>query len=92
MIRRAASLWGVLFVVAFPCVAVEVADYRFQDSLSSFIPGAPDLSPLGGGGFVDATVDATAVRGWAFPVQTGLDLDVTGLVGSALGMWGFLRD
>jgi hypothetical protein len=72
----------VVVVVALPVSAVEVADYQFADTLSSSIPGAPDLVALGGGGFVDTTVDATAVRGWAFPAQTGLDLDVTGLVGS----------
>jgi hypothetical protein len=67
---------------ALPVSAVEVADYQFYDNLSSSIPGAPDLVALGGGGFVDTIVDATPVRGWAFPVGTGLDLDVTGLVGS----------
>jgi hypothetical protein len=72
----------VVILVAVPVSAVEVADYQFDDSLSSSIPGAPDLVALGGGGFVDTSVDATSVRGWAFPVGTGLDLDITGLVGS----------
>jgi hypothetical protein len=83
--RPFAALVSIVTVcVALPVSAVEVADYQFADTLSSSIPGAPDLGFLGGGGFVDTTVDGTPVRGWGFPAQTGLDLDVTGLVGSSV--------
>jgi hypothetical protein len=81
--KRLATLVSIVTIsVALPVAAVEVADYRFEDTLSSSIPGAPDLAALGAGGFVDTTVDGTPVRGWAFTAQTGLDLDVTGLVAS----------
>jgi len=82
MNRLAALVSIVTVFVALPLSAIEVADFRFEDTLSSSVPGAPNLGSLGGGGFVDTTVDATSVRGWAFPTATGLDLDVTGMVSS----------
>jgi len=71
-----------ILVIALPASAQVVADYQFMNNLQSAVPGAPDLVPLGAGGFVPTVVDGAPVTGWAFPVQTGLDLDVTGLVGS----------
>jgi hypothetical protein len=71
-----------MVLVSVPASATLVADYQFIGNLSSSVSGAPDLASLGGGGFVVTTVDGVGVQGWGFPEQTGLDLDVTGLVGS----------
>jgi len=72
----------VAALTSMPVLADVVADYLFMGDLSSSVAGASDLSALGGGGFVGTTVDGCSITGWGFPEQTGLDLDVTGLVGS----------
>jgi len=62
--------------------AVEVADYRFQDSLASSIDGAPALVQRvpGRGGFVDTVVDGVTTRGWAFVDKAGFELPIAGLI------------
>lgn len=75
--------WLLVCATAMPAAhAVEVADYRFDDSLSSSIPGAPTLVEIapGGGQFIDTAVDGQAQRGWAFPDRAGFELPIDGLV------------
>jgi hypothetical protein len=62
--------------------AAEVADYRFADSHSSSIGGAPALQQIapGGGSFVDTVVDGVSQRAWAFPEGSGFSLPIAGLV------------
>ncbi len=82
MTPRAFALVAGMTLASVPASAALVADYQFIEDLSSSVPGAPDLVPLGGGGFVTTTVDGLPVHGWSFPEQSGLDLDVSGLLGS----------
>jgi hypothetical protein len=73
-------IFALVLVFAASGQAALVADYQFMDDLSSSVGGAADLNPLGGGSFVTASVDSCSVTAWGFPAQTGLDLDVSGLI------------
>jgi hypothetical protein len=57
-----------------------IADYRFDDSLASSVPGAPPLSPLiPAGSFQTATVDGRPDRVYAFPEGSGVSYPASGL-------------
>ncbi len=88
---------GTLGVLAGLCIApgsakaevcpagkCPVADYQFQNSRSSSVPGAPDLSDVSDNSvpntFMADTVDGTPQTVLAFPNQNGLSLGVSGLI------------
>jgi hypothetical protein len=60
--------------------AAEVADYRFDGTFESAIPGAPalqELEPFGGAFVMDDRIGRIA---WQFPAGSGLVMNVSGLV------------
>lgn len=75
------STTGVL-TVTLPSLAVNLkADYRFQNNLSSFVSGAPNLVDLGSTNtFGAATVDSQSTTVFNFAQQTGLQVSTAGLI------------
>ena len=55
-----------------------VADYQFQSTRSSTVPGAPDLVDVGGANtFITDTVDEVTRTVLSFPYDSGLSLSPT---------------
>ena len=65
---------------AVPAQAALVANYQFQNTLSSTIPTAPDLTPLAPGAYAPATIGGNPVTVYNFGRQGGLSLNTTGLI------------
>jgi len=65
---------------AVPAQAALVANYQFQNTLSSTIPTAPDLIPLAPGTYAPATIGGNPVTVYNFGRQGGLSLNTTGLI------------
>ena len=65
---------------ALPAHAVLVANYQFQNTLSSTIASAPDLTPLAPGTYSPATIGGNPVTVYNFGRQGGLSLNSTGLI------------
>ena len=57
-----------------------VADYRFDGTLSSSVPGAPDLVDLGTGSYVEADVNGVPSTVFQFEYGTGFSLDTSGVI------------
>jgi hypothetical protein len=71
-------LGGSLFSI--PIEADLVADYRFDGTLSSSVPGAPDLVHLGTGSYVEADVNGVPGTVFQFEYDTGFSLDTSGVI------------
>ncbi|HEX5719235.1 MAG TPA: LamG-like jellyroll fold domain-containing protein, partial [Thermoanaerobaculia bacterium] len=57
------------------------ASYQLRGTLSSDVPGAPDLTSLGAGNsFISEEIDGVSRQVLAFPKGNGLALNTTGLV------------
>jgi hypothetical protein len=68
-----------LFAQPAGAVVAPKADYRFHDSLSSSVPGAPALTDLGSGnGYASENVGGCMTRVHTFPKGNGLVLDASG--------------
>jgi len=65
---------------ALPAKAAVVANYQFQNTLSSTIPLAPDLVPFALGSYSSASIGGTPTTVYNFGKQQGLSLDATGLI------------
>ncbi len=57
-----------------------VADYRFDGTLSSSVPGAPDLVHLGTGSYVESDVNGVPSTVFQFEYDTGFSLDTSGVI------------
>lgn len=57
-----------------------VANYQFQNTLSSAIPAAPDLVPFGSGSFTTESIGGTPTSVYNFSQQQGLSLNTAGLI------------
>jgi hypothetical protein len=73
-----AGLWSL--GAALPAEAAEVANYQFQNTLSSTIPSAPDLVPFVLGSYSSASIGGIPTTVYNFGQQQGLSLDATGLI------------
>jgi hypothetical protein len=73
-----AGLWSL--AAALPAKAAVVANYQFQNTLSSTIPSAPDLVPFVLGSYSSVSIGGTPTTVYNFGKQQGLSLDVTGLI------------
>ena len=73
-----AGLWSL--GAALPAKAAVVANYQFQNTLSSTIPSAPDLVPFVLGSYSSASIGGTPTTVYNFGKQQGLSLDATGLI------------
>lgn len=73
-----AGLWSL--GAALPAKAVVVANYQFQNTLSSTIPTAPDLVPFISGTYSPATIGGTPTTVYNFGANQGLSLTTTGLI------------
>jgi hypothetical protein len=69
-----------LSLFSIPTEADLVADYRFDGTLSSSVPGAPDLVHLGTGSYVEADVNGVASTVFQFEYDTGFSLDTSGVI------------
>jgi hypothetical protein len=69
-----------LSLFSIPTEADLVADYRFDDTLSSSVPGAPDLVHLGTGSYVKADVNGVPGTVFQFEYDTGFSLDTSGVI------------
>ena len=69
------SLWATL-----PATAAVVANYQFQNTLSSTIPSAPDLVPFVLGSYSSESIGGTPATVYNFGTQQGLSLDAAGLI------------
>ncbi len=65
---------------ALPAKAAVVANYQFQNTLSSTIPSAPDLVPFVLGSYSSASIGGTPTTVYNFGIQQGLSLNTTGLI------------
>ncbi len=65
---------------ALPAKAAVVANYQFQNTLSSTIPTAPDLVPFVPGTYAPAIIGGTPTTVYNFGRNEGLSLDTTGLI------------
>ena len=72
------GLWSL--GAALPAKAAVVANYQFQNTLSSTIPSAPDLVPFVLGSYSSASIGGTPTTVYNFGKQQGLSLDTTGLI------------
>jgi len=72
----------VLFIAGASAKADLVADYRFQNSFASSVPGAPDLVPVGTGSsaFINDNVETVPAVVWSFSADRGLRLPLSGLL------------
>jgi hypothetical protein len=73
-----AGLWSLGAVL--PAKAAVVANYQFQNTLSSTIPSAPDLVPFVLGSYSSVSIGGTPTTVYNFGKQQGLSLDTTGLI------------
>jgi hypothetical protein len=73
-----AGLWSL--GAALPAKAAVVANYQFQNTLSSTIPSAPDLVPFVLGSYSSVSIGGTPTTVYNFGKQQGLSLDATGLI------------
>ena len=73
-----AGLWSL--GAALPAKAAVVANYQFQNTLSSTIPSAPDVVPLVLGSYSSASIGGTPTTVYNFGIQQGLSLNTTGLI------------
>ena len=73
-----AKLWSL--GATLPATAAVVANYQFQNTLSSTIPSAPDLVPFVLGSFSSASIGGTPTTVYNFGTQQGLSLNTTGLI------------
>jgi hypothetical protein len=73
-----AGLWSL--GAALPAKAAVVANYQFQNTLSSTIASAPDLVPFVLGSYSSASIGGTPTTVYNFGKQQGLSLDATGLI------------
>jgi len=69
-----------LSLFSIPVEADLVADYRFDNTLSSSVPGAPDLVHLGTGSYVEADVNGLPSTVFKFEYDTGFSLDTSGVI------------
>jgi hypothetical protein len=69
---------------ATPVGAAEVADYQFNDSFNSSVPGATAIAPFAGGdgAFATRSVYGQNDRVWVFGAADGLVLETAGLLQS----------
>lgn len=68
-------------LLAGSAAAVEVADYRFQDSYASSVGSAPALAPnLPGQSFSTESLNGVARRVLNFPIGAGVELSTAGLI------------
>jgi len=65
---------------ALPAKAAVVANYEFQNTLSSTILTAPDLVPFVLGTYAPAVIGGTPTTVYNFGQNEGLSLDTTGLI------------
>lgn len=65
---------------AMPAKAAVVANYQFQNTLSSSIHSAPDLVPFVLGSFTPASIGGSPTTVYNFGKQKGLSLDTTVLI------------
>jgi hypothetical protein len=65
---------------ALPANAAVVANYQFQNTLSSTIPTAPDLLPFVQGTYAPAVIGGTPTTVYNFGRNEGLPLDTTSLL------------
>ena len=65
---------------AMPTKALVVANYEFQNTLSSTIPTAPDLVPFAPGTYAPAVIGGIPTIVYNFGANKGLSLDTTGLL------------
>jgi hypothetical protein len=72
-----AGLWSL--GAALPAKAAVVANYQFQNTLSSTIPTAPDLVPFVLGSYSSASIGGTPTTVYNFGKQR-LSLNTTGLI------------
>jgi Ca2+-binding RTX toxin-like protein len=88
MVSGRIAVLAVLAMLALPCAAASAAtlkaDYRFQSSLASTVPGAPALQNLGPGTNAFATENYKGARTvLTFPAGNGVRLTpTTGLISS----------
>ena len=76
-----ATIAGLLSLgAALPAKAAVVANYQFQNTLSSTIPSAPDLVPFVLGSYSSVGIGGTPTTVYNFGKQQGLSLDATGLI------------
>jgi hypothetical protein len=73
-----ANLWSL--GATLPATAAVVANYQFQNTLSSTIPSAPDLVPFVLGSYSSASIGGTPTTVYNFGTQQGLSLNTTGLI------------
>jgi hypothetical protein len=73
-----AGLWSL--GAALPAKAAVVANYQFQNTLSSTIPSAHDLVPFVLGSYSSASIGGTPTTVYNFGQQQGLSLNTTGLI------------
>ncbi|MBM5817821.1 MAG: LamG domain-containing protein [Cyanobacteria bacterium K_Offshore_surface_m2_239] len=66
--------------VSLPAEAALVANYQFQNTLSSAVPAAPDLAPFAMGSFAPETIGGTPTFVYNFGQQQGLSLNTSGLI------------
>jgi len=66
--------------VSLPAEAAMVANYQFQNTLSSAVPAAPDLVPFALGSFTPDNIGGTPTFVYNFGQQLGLSLNTTGLI------------
>ena len=70
-----AGLWSL--GAALPAKAAVVANYQFQNTLSSTIPTAPDLVPFVLGSYSSASIGGTPTTVYNFGTQQGLSLNTS---------------
>jgi hypothetical protein len=69
-------------VQAAPAAPAPVADYRFQNSFGSSVPGAPQIADVGPGNqFATETIAGCATPVRTFPQHSGLQADLSGVLG-----------
>ncbi len=73
-----AGLWSL--GAALPAKAAVVANYQFQNTLSSTIPTASDLVPFVLGSYSSVSIGGTPTTVYNFGTQQGLSLNATGLI------------
>ena len=65
---------------ALPINAAMVANYQFQNTLSSTIATAPDLVPFAFGTYIPVSIGGTPTTAYKFGKNEGLSLNTTGLI------------
>lgn len=66
--------------VPLPVRAAMVANYQFQNTLSSTIATAPDLVPFAFGSYTPISIAGTPTTVYNFGQKEGLSLNTTGLI------------